>query len=297
MFNMRNFRDSRRTPIGLFAFAAVFMAVWLFMAAFPFFWTLWGSFKVEGDFFSYVGWLDAVNGRVTLAQTGHAFTTAAYRSVWIGEEFWRPALHTLLLTASVVSISLSCGALGAYALARSGRRYAYWILIAALVFRAIPGIALISGYLPAFFRWNIWGHLPTAALVLVALNQPFTLWLLHAFFLTIPRDLDESAMVDGCTRFQAFRLAIMPVMWPGIVTTGIFSFLMAYNDFVVCSILLSDQNQTMVPRIVAFLGTTQEAGKPMYAVAAVVSVTVPLMILVPFFQKRIVNGLAGAVKG
>jgi multiple sugar transport system permease protein len=286
-----------RTPVGLTALAAAFMLVWLFVAAFPFLWTLWGSFKVEGDFFSYAGWLDAVKGKSTLAQTGHAFTAMAYRGVWIEEEFWRAALHTLILTASVVCVSLSFGALGAYALARSGHRYAYWILVMALVFRAIPGIALVSGYLLPFFRLNIWGHLPTAALVLVALNQPFTLWLMHSFFLSIPRDLDESAMVDGCSRFEAFRLAIMPVMWPGIVTTGIFSFLVAYSDFVVCSMLLSDQNQTMVPRIVAFLGTTQETGKPMYAVAAVVSVTLPLIILVPVFQKRIVNGLAGAVKG
>ena len=297
MLDSRLMHNGPRTPLRQLAPAVVFMSIWLLAAASPFFWTLWGSFKVEGDFFSYGGWLDAVSGRSTLAQTGHAFTLGAYRGVWVEEAFWRPALHTLILTTSVVAISLSFGALGAYALARSGRRYAYWILVAALVFRAIPGIALISGYLLPFFRLNIWGHLPTAALVLVALNQPFTLWLLHSFFLTIPRDLDESAMVDGCSRFQAFRLAIMPVMWPGIVTTGIFSFLMAYNDFVVCSILLSDQNQTMVPRIVAFLGTTQEAGKPMYAVAAVVSVTLPLMILIPFFQKRIVNGLTGAVKG
>ena len=77
----------------------------------------------------------------------------------------------------------------------------------------------------------------------------------------------------------------------------VFSFLTPYSDFVVCAILLSDRNQTMVPRIVAFLGTTQETGRPMYAVAAVVSVTLPLFLLVPLFQRRIVNGLAGAVKG
>jgi len=286
-----------RTPRAILFAAAAFMVVWLLIAGFPFVWTLWGSFKVEGDFFSYQGWIDAVAGRNTLAQTGHLVTLGAYRGVWIEEQFWKAALHTSIVTIAVVMVSLSFGSLGAYALARSGHRYAYWILVAALVFRAIPGIALISGYLLPFFRLNVWGYPPTAALVLVALNQPFTLWLLHSFFLTIPRDLDESALVDGCTRFQAFRLVIMPVMWPGVVTTGIFSFLTAYSDFVVCSMLLSDRNQTMVPRIVAFLGTTQETGRPMYAVAAVVSVTLPLFVLIPFFQKRIVNGLAGAVKG
>lgn len=285
------------TPVRITVLAVIFISAWLFIAAFPFVWTLWGSLKVEGDFFSYGGWWDAVTGKNTLAQTGHSFTSAAYRGVWVEEEFWKAALNTAIVTCSVVVISLSFGALGAYALARSGHRYAFWILAAALIFRAVPGIALISGYLLPFFRLNIWGYLPTATVVLVALNQPFTLWLLHSFFLSIPRDLDESALVDGCTRFQAFRLTVMPVMWPGIVTTGIFSFLTAYSDFVVCGVLLSDRNQTMVPRIVAFLGTTQESGKPMYAVAAVVSVTLPIFLLVPLFQKRIVNGLTGAVKG
>ena len=122
--------------------------------------------------------------------------------------------------------------------------------------------------------------------------------LLHSFFLSIPRELDESALVDGCTRFQAFRLAVMPVMWPGVVTTGVFSFLTGYSDFVIGVAILSEQNQTMVPRIASFLGSVQLQGQIMYAVAAVVSVIVPLIILVLFFQKRIVGGLtAGAVKG
>lgn len=275
----------------------MFIAGWLLIADFPFLWTIWGSLKVEGDFFSYSGWLDVVTGRRTLEQTGHPFTFGAYEGVWMHDGFWQAALRTMLVSLAVVTISLSFGTLGGYALARSGRRYAFWILMAALIFRAVPGITLISGYLLPFFRLNIWGHLPTAIMVLVALNQPFTLWLLHSFFLTIPRELDESALVDGCSRFQAFRLAVMPVMWPGVVTTGIFSFLASYSDFAVCGLLLSDRNQTMVPRIMAFLGTTQQSGRPMYAVAATVSVTLPLFLLVFLYQRRIVGGLSGALKG
>ena len=134
--------------------------------------------------------------------------------------------------------------------------------------------------------------------MLVAINQPFTLWMLHSFFLNIPRDMDESAMVDGCTRFQAFRYVIIPVMWPGVITTGLFSFLLAYNDFAVTSMLLSEQNETMIPKIASFLGTTQVEGNVMFAVAAVVSATAPLFMLVLFFQRQIVSGLTtGAVKG
>ncbi|MEM6729788.1 MAG: ABC transporter permease subunit, partial [Pseudomonadota bacterium] len=108
----------------------------------------------------------------------------------------------------------------------------------------------------------------------------------------------ESAMVDGCTRFQAFYNVIIPVMWPGVITTGLFSFLLAYNDFAITAMLLSAENQTMVPRIESFLGSVREQGNVMFAVSAVVSSMVPLFFLVLFFQRQIVSGLtAGAVKG
>ncbi len=287
-----------RMPRNLRAIAAVLIAIWLIAAALPFLWTVWGSFKVEADFFSRQDWMNAITGPRTRLQTGGAFTLDGYRGAWIEREFWRAAINTAIVTVSVTLVSLTIGTLGGYALARSGYRYAFWILIAALVFRAMPHITLVSGYMLPFFQLNIWGVLPTTIIVLVAINQPFTLWMLHSFFLSIPKDLDESALVDGCTRFQAFRQVIIPVMWPGVITTGLFSFLLAYNDFAVTSMLLAQENQTMVPKIASFLGSIHEEGNVMFAVAAVVSATVPLFILVLFFQRQIVSGLtAGAVKG
>jgi multiple sugar transport system permease protein len=288
----------QRRPLPLNLLIYAFILVWVVLAAFPFIWTVWGSFKVEPDFFSRESWWNAIVGTYTQIQTGAAFTGDGYHGAWVTREFWRAAGNTAIVTVCVTVISLTLGTLGGYALARSGQRYAFWILIAALVFRAMPHITLVSGYLLPFFQLNIWGVLPTTIIVLVAINQPLTLWPLPSFFLSIPKDLDESAMVDGCTRFQAFRMVIIPVMWPGVVTTGLFSFLLAYNDFAVTSMLLSADNQTMVPKISSFLGSVQEQGNVMYAVAAVVSATVPLFILVLFFQRQIVSGLtAGAVKG
>ncbi len=287
-----------RRPPALRAALTAFLVLWLVVAAFPFLWTLWGSFKVEGDFFSKADWMNALFGTFTRVETGGAFTTQGYSGAWVQEEFWRAALNTLIVVTCVVVISLTFGTLGGYALSRSPYRYAFWLLIIALIFRAMPPITLVSGYLLPFFQWNLWGHLPTAIIVLVAINQPFTLWMLTAFFRNIPKDLDESAMVDGCTHFQAFRFVIIPVMWPGVITTGLFSFLLAYNDFAVTAMLLSKENQTMVPKIASFLGTTQTKGNVMFAVAAVVSATAPLFVLVLFFQRQIVSGLtAGAVKG
>ncbi|NKB50857.1 MAG: ABC transporter permease subunit [Rhizobiaceae bacterium] len=289
---------SQRKPATLQFFLSAFVVLWLIAAAFPFIWTLWGSFKVELDFFSISDWTNAITGERTQTTHGSPFTDAGYYGAWIQEEFWRNVLNTTLVCIFVVATSLTIGTLGGYALSRSGYKYVFWLLIIALIFRAMPPITLVSGYLPVFFDWNVWGFLPTAIIVLVAINQPFTLWMLHSFFEGIPKELDESAKVDGCTQFQAFRQVIIPVMWPGVVTTGLFSFLLAYNDFAVTSMVLAEQNRTMVPAIAAFLGTTYTEGNVMFAVAAVVSATAPLFILVMFFQRQIVSGLtAGAVKG
>ena len=279
-------------------FNSIFIFCWLVISIFPFLWTFWGSFKVKADFFSRADWWYAVSGVNTLIETGGRSTLEAYINSWIEGEFWRAARNTIIVTVCVVTISLFLGTLGAYALSRSTYKYAFWILIAALVFRAMPHITLVSGYLFPFFQLKIWGILPTTIIVLVAINQPFTLWLLYSFFKTVPKELDESALIDGASYFQAFRHIIMPVMWPGVITAGLFSLMLAYNDFTVTALLLNQENYTMVPKINAYLGTVEHGGNYMWAVASVVSATAPLFMIVMFFQRQLISGLTtGAVKG
>ncbi len=239
------------------------------------------------------------------------FTTEHYQAVWVDNEFYRNFINSLIVTTGVVTISLTVGTLAGYGLARSGLNMAFWILIAALIFRALPHSVLVSGYLPVFvnsaeyLRPILGEHAPTfygqplaVIMVLVAINQPFTIWMLRSFFQNIPTELDESARVDGCTHFQAFRWVIMPIMWPGVITTGLFSFLLAYNDFLVTSLLLDAQNQTMVPAIAGYFNRETTTTDQVEAVAAAVSITAPLFLLVMVFQRQIVSGLtAGAVKG
>ena len=287
-----------KRPTSLKVLIYAFIVIWLIVAAFPFIWTVWGSFKVELDFFSISDWTNALTGERTKAEYGRPFTATGYEGAWIENHFWRNSLNTFIICFFVVCTSLTIGTLGGYALSRSSYQYTFWLLVIALIFRAMPPITLVAGYMLPFFEWNIWGILPTTIVVLVAINQPFTLWMLHSFFQNIPKELDESAKVDGCTQFEAFRFVIIPAMWPGVITTGLFSFLLVYNDFAVTSMLLAENNRTMVPAIAAFLGTTYTEGNIMFAVAAVVSTTIPLFLLVMFFQKQIVSGLtAGAVKG
>ena len=128
--------------------------VWIVAAGFPFLWTLWGSFKVQGDFFSKADWTNAVYGVRTQIETGGAFTGKGYYGAWVTKEFWHAALNTSMVVVSVVIISLTLGTLGGYALARSGKKYAFYLLMLALVFRAMPHITLVSGYLLPFFEWN-----------------------------------------------------------------------------------------------------------------------------------------------
>lgn len=271
-----------------------------------------------------LGGLDELLAGVpVLSEPAVGFTGQHYRAVWVGHGFYRNFLNSLLVTAGVVTVSLAAGTLAGYALARSASVLAFWLLIVALVFRALPQSVLVAGYLPVFIdsaRWlrplwdapglgavlhvispgppTLYGKPWAVIFVLVSINQPFTVWMLRSFFRGIPAELDEAAQVDGCSQFGAFRRVVMPVMWPGVVTAGLFSFLLAYNDYLICALLLDAQNQTMVPAITGFFNRETTSTDEVEAIAAAVSITAPLFVLVLAFQRQIVSGLvAGAVKG
>ena len=238
-------------------------------------------------------------------------TTEHFQSVWIEQEFYRQFLNSLFVTTGVVSISLTVGTLAGYGLARSGSNWAFWILMTALVFRALPHSVLVSGYLPWFINSTEWlrpifgeaaptlyGQPWAIIVVLASINQPFTIWMLRSFFQNIPRELDEAARIDGCSHGEAFVRVIIPVMWPGVLTAGLFSFLLAYNDYLVAALLLDAQNQTMVPAISGYFNRETTSTDQVEAVAAAVSITAPLFVIVMVFQKQLVAGLTqGAVKG
>ena len=233
-----------------------------------------------------------------LAEPLVGLTFQHYRAVWVEDAFYREFFNSAIITVGVVCLSLSIGAPAGYALARSRSQLAFWILVAALVFRALPHSVLITGYLQPFIDYGLYGKRIAVVIVLAAINQPFTIWMLSSFFASIPAELDESALVDGCTRMQAFRRVVMPVAWPGIITTGLFSFLLAYNDYLVTALLLDGGSMTMVPSITRYFNRETTMTDQVEAVAAAVSITAPLFVLVMVFQRQIVSGLTqGAVKG
>ena len=226
------------------------------------------------------------------------FTSQHYEAVWVENEFYKQFFNTIIVTSGVVTISLTVGTLAGYGLARTNSMMAFWLLIAALVFRALPHSVLVTGYLEPFINYGLYGKRTAVIILLVAINQPFTIWMLRSFFMNIPQDLDEAAQIDGCNPFQAFWKVIMPLMWPGVITTGLFSFLLAYNDYLVASLLLDGQSQTMVPAIIQYFNMETKMTDLVEAIAAAASITAPLFLLVMFFQKQIISGLTtGAVKG
>ena len=279
-------------------------------------WLVGGGVFVLATILLFVVILPAVLGLMSplLGPLGRdiiGLTTEHYEAVWVDRAFYRNFTNSMIVTAGVVLVSLTVGTLAGYGLARSDSLIAFWLLVIALIFRALPHSVLVTGYLPYFVtsaEWlrpvlgdaapTLYGKPWAVIAVLVAINQPFTIWMLRSFFQSIPQELDEAARVDGCSHFQAFWRVIVPVMWPGVITTGLFSFLLAYNDFLVTSLLLDAQNRTMVPAIASMFNRETTASDEVQAIAAAVSITAPLFLLVLVFQRQIVSGLtAGAVKG
>jgi ABC-type glycerol-3-phosphate transport system permease component len=261
------------------------LSLWIVFSILPIAWTAIISLRQYVDAFSVpVKWLAPI-------------TFENYTGLWIDKLFYRNFLNTVVVTAGTVSISLTVGCLAGYALSRYRGALGFWLLIIALVFRSLPHSTLLPSFYVMFDALGIRNEYFTLILVLVAINQPFTIWMLRSFFVNIPQELDEAAMVDGCSRFQAFRRVIIPVMWPGVVTTGLFSFLLAYNDFLLSSSLVNADKMTMPAAIANAIFAESEA-LLMQGVAGAVSITIPLIILVVIFQKQIVSGLTqGAVKG
>jgi ABC-type glycerol-3-phosphate transport system permease component len=275
--------SAQRRHGGFWLHAAV--AAWLLLASLPILWTAVISLREYVDAFSspFKWWAPV--------------TFENYSRLWLEQGFARNFWNTAVVTVSVVTVSLTVGCLAGYAFARYRGSLGFWLLLLALAFRAIPHSTLLPSFFTLFDALGIRNTTLALVLVLVAINQPFTIWMLRSFFMHIPSELDEAAQVDGCTRGQAFRRVIVPVMWPGIVTTGLFSFLLAYNDFLLSSALTNAEQMTMPAAIANSINAESEA-LLMQGVAGAVSITIPLILLVAIFQRQIVSGLTqGAVKG
>ena len=205
--------------------------------------------------------------------------------------------NSVIISVTSTVIALAVGMAGGYGFARYRFRGKTAIFLGFMLTRTVPGIALS---LPLFFVYARLGIIDThfgMILAYVALNVPFTVWLIDGFFRQVPRDLAEAAQIDGCTRWQAFWQVEFPLARPGIASAGIFAFLISWNEFALASQLTRSTNSKTLP--VGLLDYTAEFTidwRGMCALAVVM--IIPALTLTFIVQKHLVSGLtSGAVKG
>jgi multiple sugar transport system permease protein len=226
-------------------------------------------------------------------------TLKNYQSIFQNGDFTRALLNSAVVSVATTVLALMVGSFCAYALARLRFRGKFAILALVLSITTFPAIAIAA---PLFRLWSDIGIYNTwIGLIIPNLTfaLPLTIYILVSFFKEIPRDLEEAALVDGATYFQAFRKVVVPLAAPGLATAGILCFIGVWNEFLFSITLTSSSSARTVPAAIAFFTGSTQFELPLGTIsAASVVISVPLIFLVLFFQKRIVAGLtAGAVKG
>ncbi len=224
-------------------------------------------------------------------------TGSSYATIFGDESFKRALINSTIIAGVTTVVCLFFGSIAAYAIARLRFRFKSIVMTLILAISFFPAVAIIA---PLFIQFRQIGIIDTywAAIVPdIVFALPLTIWILVSFFKELPVDLEEAAKVDGATTIQAFRKVIVPLAAPGVFTTAILTFIFAWNEFLFANTFLFDDRTQPVTVVIPNFATVYTVDYGAQAAAAVV-VTVPLVILVLIFQRRIVSGLtAGAVKG
>lgn len=223
-------------------------------------------------------------------------TLMFHYEVWVERGFWSFLVNTLFVSLVTVFISVPIGAMAAYGLARTRSRHRHRILYGLLAVRMFPQILLA---IPFFVMANALHLIDTYFALItafVAVNQPFTIWLMRSFFVDVPIELDESARIDGCNEWQVFRRVVLPCVKPGLLVTAVFSFLLGYNEFLFALILSGSDTKTLPVAIAEYGG--EDVAYWSLSAAAAIGIMLPALLFTLFAQKHLVRGLTvGAVKG
>jgi len=227
-----------------------------------------------------------------------SLTTANYVSLFSGREFGAYLTNSIIVTSASVAIALILGTQAAYVLARFRLRAGMhrYVGFSLLMVRLLPPIVII---IPIFLVAQQLGLLNTQLsliIVYAAFNVTIVVWMMESFFREIPVDLEEAAMVDGDTRFTAFRRIVLPLAAPGLVATGIFAVITTYNEFLFALVLTSTPSAETMPIGAATLIGRINVDWGAMSAAGVVG-ALPIVVFSLFVQKHLVRGLTmGAVK-
>lgn len=226
-------------------------------------------------------------------------TLSSFTEILSDPIFRQNLLNTAIITVAAVIISLVVGFFGALAIARFrflGRRI---FVLVILVVQMIPLVALTIPLSLLLDQFHLKNSLVGVIIAYLIFAMPYTVWTLRAFIAGIPKELDEAAMVDGCTRWGTFFRIILPLTGPGLVATGVYCWIIAWNEFAVANTLLLDNNkQTLMIYLLQFQASSTHGADFGGMMAAATLTSLPAVVLFLVFQKRITSGLtAGAVKG
>ena len=290
-----------RSPLGRILkrapFYALVVIVFVYALA-PFFWALRSAFTPESDMFS-----------TPLQYIPDSPTLDNFRQAFEAEFFRKALLNSALVAGGVTVLSLAIGTLAAFALGRfrfRGRSFVMYLMLSMTMFPSIAILGalytMISGFsIGPIELPNIYDTLWALLFTYLIFTLPFTIWVLTSFMQALPGDLEEAAYVDGATPFQVFYKVLLPLMLPGLATTGLLAFISAWNEYLFALSFIQDPDKYTVPlAITSFVGESGSAFQQPWGtiMAATIIITVPLVALVLIFQRYILAGLtAGAVKG
>ncbi len=269
----------------MFTAAIVLIA---FYALFPFYWAFNTSLKSEDEMFS----------RATYIPTNP--TLVNYEAVFSNAAFIRSLGNSVLVSGTTAFLAIAIGSFSAYALGRLRFRGRTLMLYAVLSMTMFPRISILSGLYKIVRDLDIFGTQFALIFSYPVFTLPFAVWVLTSFFRGLPREIEEAALVDGATPIQTFRLILLPLMAPALVTTGLLAFITSWNEYLYAlNFTVTSPGAQTVPVVIAqFSGIVSRQEPIAEIMAAAMVVTLPLVVLVLLFQNRIVAGLtSGAIKG
>jgi ABC-type glycerol-3-phosphate transport system permease component len=258
----------------------VLLTVFVAGSLFPFYWIVITSLKTPGEL---------AEGTTNLLP-GHV-TWSAYVNVLTRQDFLRPLLNSLITCLSATAVTVIIAALAGYALSRTRMRGKPLVLGFILLAGFFPIMAMVGPMFTAYRDLDLLNTYPALIISYLIYTLPIATWLLSSYFSQIPKELEEAALVDGCTRLQTLRRVIMPVALPGVFTAAILSFILAWNDFTLALSFMTSTNMYTAPVAIVNLGQSQFQVFYNLIDAAVVIISLPIALLVILAQKRIVSGL------
>ncbi len=254
----------------------------------PILWQLLTSIKVNKD-------ISAVPNIYFPSQ----FTFNHYIQLFLRRPFAQYILNSTFVSIVSTILCLAVGTPAAYALARLRLPGENIILASILVITLFPFVLFFLGLLEVIQILKLGNNYLALIIPYTAINLPLTISIMRSFFLQLPVELEDAAKVDGYNTWQMLTQILLPMTVPALVTTGILTFIFAWNEFIFALTFITRESMKTIPVATAQLGTTSVFEIPYGAIAAATVLgTLPLVLLVLFFQRRIVQGLtAGAIKG